>query len=398
MWITVKGNNSTEIEDSVVKRILNLYPEENLDQRVVFQTAFSKGNIEYKDLVSESGKLLIPWQMFFLDSNNLNTQIAHIETQRKHKVSAKLVTKRRGIGEVTSKRIMDRLIRQQNFLTSTGTFSVNSFCGSLKGVQTRKAADHVLKYFSVDRNILWKYKGKKRALEYLINQIGSSNISISRGVLTNKLLPTWHVVPSDVYRNTSGFAIKDDCIPFVFLPSEINPDEVESRQIYTLIYLITVIGLDQYEYYLDKDFKAMIINAKGMTARIHAITAEFLVPAEETEKLKSQTVTPAIRDTLSDMFKVSPLALITILRIRRIITKSEYELLKPSPFVSKKQKTPMRSPKVSTSVEKFCGSKSFTAINSGIKSKILSNVQAQHLIFGGANKKGYYKYCNELGL
>ncbi len=398
MWITVNGNNSTEIEDSVVERVLKLYPEEKLDQRVVFQNAFSKGRIEYKDLLSESDKLLIPWQMFFLSDANFNTQITHIETERKHKVSAKLVAKRRGTGEVTSKRIMDRLIRQQNFLTSTGTFLPNTFCGSLKGVQTRKAAEHILKHFSIDRNNLWKYTGKGRALEYLTEQIQSANINVSRGVLTNKLLPTSRVVPGDVYRNTSGFAIKDDCVPFIFLPSEINPDEVESRQIYTLVYLIAVIGLDQYEYYLDKNFKAKIMEAKGMAARIHAITAEFLIPNDETEKIRGQSITPVTIETLSGKFKVSPLALVTTLRIRGIITKPEYEALKPAPFVSKKQKGHMRSPKVSTSVEKFCGSKSFTAINDGIRSKALNSVQAQHLIFGAANKKGYYRYRNELGL
>ena len=101
MWITANGKDSTEIEDSVVERVLNLYPEEELSTRSVFQNAFTSGRITFADLQSESDKILIPWQMFFLTSANLNTQMAHIDTQRQHKVSAKLVAKRRGTGEVT---------------------------------------------------------------------------------------------------------------------------------------------------------------------------------------------------------------------------------------------------------------------------------------------------------
>ncbi len=398
MWVMVNRTQSTEIDDVVVKRILNLYPEEKLEQRVIFQAAFSSGIIEYKDLVSESEKILIPWQLFFLNSVNFNTQIKHIEKERKDKVSEKLIAKRRGVGDVTSKRIIDRLIRQQNFLVGTGIFSTNSFCGCLKNVPTKRASDKIISTFSIDRNLLWRYRGKGSALEYLINQIESANINVSRGVLTNKLLPTWQVVPSDVYRNTSGFAIRDDNVPFVFLPSEINPDEVESRQIYTLIYLIAVIGLDQYDYYLDKNFKAKIMGATGMSARIHAITSEFLMPTEETEKLRGQTITMGLRDSLSEKFKVSPLALVTTLRMRGIINKQEFEILKPQPFTPKKRTTPSRAPKISTSVEKFCGTKSYKAINNGIVSKSITNTQAQYLIFGAANKKGYYKYRNELGL
>lgn len=362
MQVTVNGNNSTEIDDNVIKSILNLYPEEKLDQRAVFQTAFSRGSIEYKDLVSESEKILIPWQMFFLNDANFKTQIKHIEDQRKHKVSSKLFAKRRGAGEVTSKRIIDRLIRQQNYLCGTGVLPANQFCSFIKNIHTKQAAERIVNHFEIDRNHLWRYKGKGRALEYLIGLVESKSINVSRGVLTNKLLPTWRVVPSDVYRNTSGFAIKDDCIPFIFLPSEINPDEVESRQIYSLVYLLVVIGLDQYDYYLDKDFKAKLMDAKGMSARIHAIASELLMPSVETDKLRDQTVTQTLRDELCDKFKVSPLALVTTLRMRGVISKSEYEALKPAAYVPKKVKGHTRSPKISTSVEKFCGKQSFATI------------------------------------
>jgi hypothetical protein len=355
MWVTANGINATEIEDSVVRRVLALYPEEALVKRLVFEAAFADGKIEYSDLQEESEKILIPWQMFFLTPSNLDAQIAHIEKERGHKVSAKLMAKRRGTGDVTSKRIIDRLIRQQNFLTSTSTFSANSFCGSLKGVRTEQAAEKILSIFGINRNAVWGYRTKGVALEYFIRRIESGNINVSRGVLSNKLLPTWNVVPSDIYRNTSGFAIKDDFVPFVFLPSELNPDEIESRQIYTLIYLVTVIGLDQYDYFLDKDFKAKMMSAQGVSARIHAITTEILMPSAEFDKLRREKISIVLRDELARKFKVSPLALVVTLRMRGIISKKEYDALKPAPYVP--HKTPskeVRAPHVSTSVRKFC--------------------------------------------
>ncbi|MBP9842831.1 MAG: hypothetical protein KBC62_02385 [Candidatus Pacebacteria bacterium] len=398
MWVTINGTNSTEIEDSVVERVLNLYPEEKLVERPVFQRAFADGVIELQGLREESDKILIPWQMFLLSTTNLTAAINHIELQRQHKVSKKLVAKRKGIGEVTSKRIIDRLIRQQNYLTSTSTLTTNTFCGSLKGLRLQTAVAHILSHFEIDREGFWKYSGKGSALEYLIRQVDRKSINVSRGVLTNKILPNHQVVGNEVYKNTSGFAIRDERVPFIFLPSEVNPDEVESRQIYTLVYLLVVIGLDQYDYVLEKNFKATLMKAQKMSARIHTITSELLMPTVETEKLRGQKITPSKRDQLSSKFKVSPLALVITLRMRGILTKKEYEALKPPPFTTKKARGQARSPHISTSVSKFCGSNSFQAINNGIRLGTLPSTQAQYLIFGAVNKKGFRKYRNELSI
>ncbi len=400
MWVTVNGNNSTEIEDSVVKRVLNLYPEEELVDRPVFQEAFTTGSIEYFALKEESEKILIPWQMFFLNEINFNAQTKHIEDQRHHKVSAKLVAKRKGLGNVTSKRIIDRLIRLQNFVTSTGTFSKNAFCGSLKGMSYLEAVDHILTYFNISQEHVWKLYGKGSAFEYIVKQVGSKNINVSRGVLTNKILPNHQVVANSIYKNTSGFVLKDDCVPFVFLPSEINPDEVESRQIYTLIYLLVIIGFEQYNHYLDEDFKAKMLTATKTSAKLYSITSELLMPTVETDKLRGQKITAGIRDELSSKFKVSPSAFVITLRIRKIITKKEYDKLMPPKFVPKKRTgdTHMNTPKMSTSVRKFCGQTSYNTINNGIKNGTLPSIQAQYLIFGAVNKKGFKKHCNEISV
>lgn len=396
MWIMVNNIKSVEIEDDVFDAVLNMYPEEKFIERKVIQKSINSGYISINDLKSECDKILIPWQMFFLEKQNLDFQIGHIEKQRAYKISDKFFAKRKGAGDVTSKRIIDRLIRQQNFVSTAFSFPKNIFCGSLIDKNLGDAANFILEYFDIDMSIFRGYSGKGKALDYLIDKIESKNINISRGVLANKLLPTPQVVHSDIYRNTSGFVIRDEFIPFVFLPSELNPEEVESRQIYTLIYLIVIIGLEEYDFFINKDFRAQKIKKDEIEKRIHLITSELLIPRSETDKIKGVKITKTLVDTMSRTLKVSPAAFVLNLFLRDIITFSQYEFLKPLPYVPKKQKNPIRTAKVSTSVRKFCGSIGFRCINEGLKKNKLSSIQAQHLIFGATNKKGFYKYRTEL--
>src|ERR1041384_6694111 len=147
MWVQANDENATELENSVVQRVLGMYPEERLIDRPIFRDAFKNNRITFANLQAESEKILIPWQIFFLTQSNLDVQMTHIEKQRQYKISSKLIAKRKGSGNVTSKRIIDRLIRQQNFLTTSVTFPKNSFCGSLQRTQTNQAVNHILSYF-----------------------------------------------------------------------------------------------------------------------------------------------------------------------------------------------------------------------------------------------------------
>ena len=372
-----------------------MYPEECLLERDIFVDAFKIDRISFSELKNESQKILIPWQMFLLSKQNLNKELDHIEEQREHKFSSKLISKRKGSGDVTSKRIIDRLIRQQNFLRTSGKYSINRFCGCLKGMDIDESVRHILTYFEIDRDQMWRYTSKKKALEYLITKVEDKNINVSRGVQANRILPSSKIVPGGVYKNTSGLVIKDDYVPFVFLPSEINPDEVEGRQIYTLIYLLVVIGLEEYDYILEKDFITKMIQISGSTRKLHDITTNLLMPDSEVEVLKGITVTETVRDTLSNKLKVTPSAFVVTLLMRKIISKREYDNLKPSLDIIIRQKAHARNPLVSTSVKKFCGELVTRAINQGLANGTLKNVQGQYLIWGMPNKKGMLEYRRE---
>src|SRR5262249_39060117 len=139
MWITVDRQNSIKISDQTVDRILNLYPEEELTRRSAFKNASDTGTLEFDVLKEESEKILIPWQLFLLDEEKLDRELAHIHKQRIDKVSPKLIAKRKGAGDVTSKRIIDRLIRLQNFVSKGAGLEANPFCGSLRGLGDSQA-------------------------------------------------------------------------------------------------------------------------------------------------------------------------------------------------------------------------------------------------------------------
>lgn len=398
--LTVNKKQSVEIENAVVAKILGMYPEEKLIARPIFQDAFTSDSIEYKDLKEESDKILIPWQMFLLDSRNLKKELDHIEKMRADKISSKLIAKRTGVGGVTSKRIIDRLIRLQNFITTANILPTNTFCGSLVGKSSTDAVTHILSYFDIDINKFRGYKNKSSALSYLLGKIEGKYVNVSQGVLTNKMLPHRLVVDSSIYKNTSGFVIKDEKIPFIFLPSEINPDEVEGRQIYTLIYLVVLIGLNEYDFFIEKNFKTKALSAKSKQKKIYAITSELLLPSAVTETMRGTLVTSTVRDNLASDYKITPTAVVVTLRIRKVIsTKAEYEALLPPPYVPSKTSTHFsRTPKIETSVKKFCGVYSFESVNAGIKSGQLSSTQAQYLLFGAVNKKNFKKYRDGLNL
>jgi len=165
-----------------------------------------------------------------------------------------------------------------------------------------------------------------------------------------------------------------------------------------LIYLLVIIGLGQYKFFLGKDFGAQIIKAGGAEQKLHDITSEILIPNAEVEAFRGHGMTTGKRDELSDKFKVSPSALVTTLWKRGILSRQEYEALKPAPYVKGRIKSQKRSPKVGTSVRKFCGKISTNAIIRGIQTRQLFPIQAQYLIWGAPNKKNYRKYLGELGI
>ncbi len=404
MWLKIKSKKVIEIDDNVIKSILNFYPEENLISYPVFIDSFKKQSITIKELKKVSEKILLPWQIFLLNKNNLNKVLDHIEQERKDKVPLSVfLNKRKAGGDITSKRILDRLIRIQNYVSENGSLPKNVFCDSLRGLTVKSAAKHIIRYLDIDfdkiRNEVFD---AQKTLAYLKLKLDDKNINLCEGVLSNGMLPQVGVSKS-VYKNTSGFAIKSDTIPFIFLPGETKPDEAYTRQIYTLFYLVTGIGLGDFQYLFESKLSYRgIQKIKKEQKFIHNIVSEILLPQEETDKLKTKTylIDKSFCDKLKLKYKLSIRAIITILRIRGFINPDIYNDIEkqiPKKGLSSNQQF-FNTPNISTSVKKFCGNKAIDIINTSIKNKLIFPTQAQYLIFGRSRIPEYKKYVTEMKL
>ncbi len=394
MNLLVNGNLAADLSDATFRRVLNIYPEEKLEDREVLADALRAGEIEFSELKAESGRILIPWQMFLLSPSKLEIELSRIERLR-HKAASVLAAKRTGAGNITSKRILDRLIRCLFYLSQNHSLKSNEFCGSLRGLSASAAADSIAGYFGIDRRV-FRLKNKPQALAYLIERIEEGQVNICQGVLTNKLLP--HLSDSrSVYKNTSGFVIRNEHVPFIFLPSEVNPDEREGRQILTLVFLLSLIGLDAYDFQIEKDFKTRMLTARGREGSAYLIASEFLLPFEETETLRGTVINASVRDRLASRYKMSPSAVVTILRKRKLITHPQFNSLFP-PMPPPRSGKGGQTPPIEQSIRKFNGRYAYEVINRDLRGGKITSIQAQYLLLGAPYKRGFKQYRKNLGI
>src|SRR2546426_332990 len=111
--------------------------------------------------------MLIPWQMFFLTPENLRHELERINELRRYKFSNRFFIKRKAAGDVTSKRIIDRLIRLQDYVVTNYDLPRHTFCGSLRTLRKESGAERLVNYFGIDID---RFRSKRfaPALDYLI--------------------------------------------------------------------------------------------------------------------------------------------------------------------------------------------------------------------------------------
>jgi hypothetical protein len=387
-----------DIEDSVLVELLSIYPEENLLKRKIFSSAILDGDISIEELIKESEKIQIPWQFFFLNSKKLMSEITHIEEERKDRCPSKVfLAKRNGFGDHTSKRIIDRIIRLQDFVIKSGGFLINPYVSSIKTRDVSTIADYVNSYFDFEwEKYREKHKNPETTLTHLIAKITSNQINICQGTLANHMLPSHSGVTDGLYKNTSGFAALSDKLPFIFLPKDINPDEIQSRQIYTLLYLLVGIGVGDVQCLYENKLAYKIKRQSGIEWMIHCVVSEILLPKSVTDALKSENITKELVAQFSLKYKLSRLAVVTILLIRKKINQKTFDMIKPDKFIpGKRPGGPINIP-ISSSVRAFCGEIASLVVNSQIKNGGIKSMQAQYLIFGRPRKSTYKEYLNQI--
>jgi len=396
--ITLKshGKKVVDIEENSFGEILNIYPDEHLNDRQIFKDARETGELSYTDLRSECDKLLIPWQIFLLKPDKLAIEIKQINDRRKSKFDKKLIANRSNEGEGVSLRIADRLISLQEYVRDGK--DVNEFPGILKNIHRDKWATIIVDYFQIDLSKL-RAGRKEIILGYLIASIEEKDIRIARGVLTHKLLPASNAIRA-TYRKSSGFVVRDSKVPYIFLPSEISDNETPGRQILTLLTLVVLIGLDNYNMYVTGSLEMFIKNNRALR-QAYDVVSEILLPFSETEKFSGIRITEQIRDDLASKFMLTPSAVVVTLRQRGLIDNDvDYQALLDDTFVEKvtTEKQVKRTPHLDTAVRKLCGSATHNDIIEGIKTGVLSSTKVQYLIFGRIDKLKYEKYKVSIGI
>lgn len=395
--ITLKSRNKRiiDIDPALIAKILNLYPDENLIQRPFFLRAMETEEISYVKLREECHKLHLPWQLFLLDEMTLEKEIDKIKSRRTIKFTERLIANRGNNGEGISLRIADRLISLQEF-ARRDIQNNNSYCGLLKDIPPHLRSAAVMKHFNITPQDITGV-GKERILERLIVCLERKDIRVSRGVLSNGILPEVKSI-RQTYRKSSGFAIKDDKLPYIFLPNEIVDSESHGRQILTLLVLIILIGLDTYNLYIKGDLEPYIQGHKGLQ-HAYTVATDILLPLDATSDTDLTSVNSHAVFKLSEKWPLTPTAIAITLRNRGVIKSSEElgEIINDIELRTDGFKSSVkRSSSMHNSIKKMCGDATNESIKSAIRSGSISSIQAQYLMFGRVDKTGFEKYRAEI--
>ena len=396
--ITLKshGKSVALIDESVMLAILNIYPDEHLADRTFFMKALNEGEMSFSELRNECDKLLLPWQLFVLNPARAAKEVNNIRESRTAKFEKKMIASRTNEGAGVSLRIADRLISLQEY-AKEGVVERNIFVGKLKDLHRDTWASIIMREFGINQAKLKDVK-KDKALEYLIKLIERQNIRVARGVLTNKLLPALKSSRSS-YRKSSGFVVKDERVPYIFIPNEITDSESPGRQILTLLSLLVLIGLDRYDSYITGEFE-IVSSSQKIFQHIYGVVSEILLPYDATEPYKGKEISETIRDTLATTYMLTPSAVVVTLRQRgHIESDATYQKLLEGTYVGGVSPNSIkRTPRIDTAVNKMCGASTSQQIFEGIRDRSLSATRAQYLIFGRVDKLSFEKYKANVGL
>lgn len=396
--ITIQANRKiiTTITESQLVDILSIYPDEPLTNRAFFQKAVETSCITIHEIQAECDVLNIPWQLFLLSSPKLADAIKQIKSKRTAKFDKRLIASRDGNGRGISLRIADRVIAFQEYAKSNVSED-NAYCGLLIKIPQSKRAAHIIDYFEIDPNKLHG-RTKGRVLDYLIEKFEAKNIRVSRGVLSNKIIPNAKEITA-TYRKSSGFIVHDNRVPYAFLPSEVSEiNETAGRQILTLISLVVLAGLDEFNYYINGDLETHF-QAKKILNIAFEIAGEVLLPLDVTDALKGAEITPKLRDELAIEYMLTPSAIAVTLWRRGLIESEEglEDLLDAAPTITPHPSFP-RSAKIETSVKKFCGVATGTELLHDIRVGAIRSIPAQYLLFGHVDKGHFARLKSEIGL
>lgn len=396
MWLTHRSKYCAELDEWVFRRLLTFYPEEDLLSRPVLAKALADGEITKADLQKEASVHFIPWQMFLLSKDKLKAQLRNIERVRLDKIQLAELSSRAGGAGATPYRLIDRYIRTQTFLTSTERYGPNAFSGSLNGLSVGQSIERIEAHFAIDRAELWEASSKERALEYLIERLGDGQVNVALGTSEARLVPSSKNLRS-LYKNVSGFCLKDARVPFLFVNMNMaDEEEPVGRRLYTLMLLLVLVGLGIYS--VTRDWRPGRTPRRAKDTYLphaHKIVSEFFLPSTVIAAHRGRQATAETVQDVATRYKLTPTAVIYRLWREKVITAAERELLTQPPVIIKRR---ARSPRIDNAVRKLNGQLVTTAVQKAYTSGVITANQAQYVLFGRISRKTWRKYKAQLGL
>jgi Zn-dependent peptidase ImmA (M78 family) len=208
------------------------------------------------------------------------------------------------------------LMRKQELLRRYDpTLEPNPLVGLVKKSRRPVADDaaRLLKALSLDLSDIRAAKTKEAAVDLVISRLEAKQVLVSRSAQ--------HHMPQEIPRRAkfSGMTIKDKRVPFIFLASGNEGDNLEpaGRRLFTLVLLTVLIGQETFTP----------VNYDGHTKdedspRAQEVAAEILMPRAELRNMRFPDL-DALKEAATK-FKVTPSAVAMRARHLGCIERDEF--------------------------------------------------------------------------
>lgn len=312
-----------------------------------YRQAIVKGSITFNKLVSLARKGEIPYSLFFAPLPVVRAQV-DAKTKKLLEGISKATFSVNSRGTVELHRIeliVKDLLRKQALLKKHDeTLARNKIVGMLgrPGTTVEQDADTLMRAIGLTHSAIRSAPNKGAALDLLIERLEANQILVSRSVR--------NYMPQQLKAKFAGMAIKDNKVPYVFLASELDQEELYGRQVFTLTLLTVLIA---YKIFAPVTYEST--SADVNSGRQYDIVGQILMPANEIRKLTPTSLNDVI--AAADEFKVTPSAM-TVRAMRLSIldvdTSNAYLAELKDRHVNR-PKSPARSPLPVNAVKKYAG-------------------------------------------
>lgn len=281
--------------------------------------ALETGSISFKDLVGHARKAEIPYPLFFAPRDVVFEQLRIKRERLLQGFSAKRefsMNSRHHVDLAQVELIVKNLQFKQDWMKKDKTLGRNPIVGMLRKSRAPIAEDaaKLMAALDLDPKELRGMKKKGDALNLLVEKLEGKNILIAQSVqdLMPQRLPEGKIF--------SGMTVKDTKLPFIFLASGDEGEAFEpiGRRIFTLTLMAVLVARGRFA----------TVTYDGHTTeensnREYWLTAEILMPEADIRCLNLDNL-DAIR-AASDVFKVTPSAVVMRAQRLRLLTRIEAE-------------------------------------------------------------------------